>query len=111
MVAHGLNLQRKQAFLFRLVDIGLELFAMAATVANATTMKKQKHPEAAKATELADLFCRNATRKVRRLFHDLWSNDDAAKYAASKKVMSGEQSWVEEGIVKKTRNEENENTK
>jgi hypothetical protein len=99
MVAHGLKLQRKQAFLFRLVDIGLELFAMAATVANASSMKRRNHPEAANAVELADLFCRNATRKIRRLFRDLWSNDDAAKYEASKKVMSGGQAWLEEGVV------------
>ncbi len=101
MVVHGLNLQRKQAFLFRLVDIGLELFAIAATVANATTMKKTGHIEARHAEELAELFCRNATRKVKRLFHDLWSNDDAVKYAASKAVMTGQQAWVEDGIVKK----------
>ncbi len=101
MVVHGLKLQRKQAFLFRLVDIGLELFAIAATVANASTMKRNGHAEAAHAEELADLFCRNATRKVKRLFRELWRNDDVAKYEASKAVMKGEQAWVEDGIVKR----------
>jgi hypothetical protein len=101
MVVHGLKLQRKQAFLFRIVDIGLELFAIAATVSNASTMKRNGHAEAKHAEELADLFCRNATRKVKRLFRELWRNDDVAKYEASKAVVKGEQSWVEEGIVKR----------
>lgn len=93
MVRHGPKLQRKQAFLFRLVDIGLELFAMAATVSNAHA---RGTPEAQR---LADLFCRNARRKVRRLFRELWRNDDVVKYDVAMTVFRGEQAWAEEGIV------------
>ena len=50
-----------------------------------------------KATALADLFCRNASRKVQRLFRDLWRNDDDRKNAVTARVMDGEFSWLEEG--------------
>lgn len=101
MVVHGLKLQRRQAFLFRLVDIGLELFAIAATVANAAGMKRRGDPAYPGAEQLADLACRNARRKIGRLFRALWRNDDTRKYAVSGTVFRGEQAWLEEGILKR----------
>jgi len=99
MLVHQGKLQHKQAFLFRLVDIANELFAMAASVARAHAMEEAGHPEAANAAELADLFCRNARRKVVRLFHDLWANDDVRKYKVALKVLDGKHAWLEEGIL------------
>jgi hypothetical protein len=96
MVVHQARLQNKQAFLFRLVDVANELFAMAATVSRAHAMKKAGHPEAKHAAELTDLFCRQARRKVRRLFGELWSNDDARKYRVAQGVLQGKQAWLEE---------------
>ena len=61
MLRYQAGLQNKQAFLFRLVDVANELFAMAATVAaRAGPGRRQQRPEAAEAGELADLFCRIA---------------------------------------------------
>jgi alkylation response protein AidB-like acyl-CoA dehydrogenase len=99
MVVFQGKLQNKQAFLFRLVDIANELFAMAASVSRAHAMAEADHPEAANAAELADLFCRNARRKVLRLFHDLWANDDVRKYKVALKVLDGKHAWLEEGIL------------
>ncbi len=95
MVVHQAGLEKKQAFLFRLVDIANELFAMAASIARARTLRKAGRPEARPAEELTDLFCRNARRKVRRLFQDLWSNDDAAKYRVAQSVLQGKHLWLE----------------
>ena len=95
MVVHQARLQHKQAFLFRLVDIANELFAMAASVSRAHAMRRAGDPAAASAAELADLFCRGARRKVRRLFVDLWSNDDARKYRVAQGVLQGRQLWLE----------------
>ncbi len=64
MIVHQAKLQNKQAFLFRLVDIANELFAMAASVARAHAMREAGHPDAANAVELADLFCRSSRRRV-----------------------------------------------
>ena len=103
-VFHGMNvyfakMQHKQGFLFRVVDVANELFAMASSVSRARAMRDSGHPEAAEAQELADLFCRNARRRVNRLFHELWHNDDARKYKLGVKVMEGGHDWLEEGAV------------
>ncbi|HEV8632142.1 MAG TPA: acyl-CoA dehydrogenase family protein [Thermoanaerobaculia bacterium] len=95
MMVHQARLQNKQAFLFRAVDIANELFAMAASVTRAHAMERAGAQEARSAQRLADLFCRNARRKVRRLFRDLWSNDDSFKYAVGKGVLDGEHLWLE----------------
>ena len=60
MIVHQAKLQNKQAFLFRLVDIANELFAMAASVSRAQALREAGHPEAENAAELADLFCRGS---------------------------------------------------
>ena len=95
MVVHQARLQNKQAFLFRAVDVANELFAMAASIARSYALTHEGAAEAPSAERLADLFCRNARRKVRRLFRDLWSNDDALKYSVGKAVLEGEHLWLE----------------
>jgi len=95
MLVHRAKMQRKQAFLFRTVDVAMEIFAVAACISRARTMREEKHPEAARAEQLADLFCRNARRRVRRSFRDLWSNDDALKYRVGQRVLAGEHVWLE----------------
>ncbi|HET9210285.1 MAG TPA: acyl-CoA dehydrogenase family protein [Thermoanaerobaculia bacterium] len=99
MIAYQGKLQNKQAFLFRLVDVANELFAMAASVARAHAMEEAGHKEAANAAELADLFCRNARRKVVQLFHELWANDDVRKYKVALRVLDGKHAWLEEGAL------------
>ncbi|MBX7256139.1 MAG: acyl-CoA dehydrogenase family protein [Candidatus Hydrogenedentes bacterium] len=98
MVYQG-KLQHKQAFLFRIVDIAMELFAMSASVVRAQTLLKEGHADAQNAVSLADMFCKTARRKVRHLFHDLWHNDDAAKYRTALSVLDGTHTWIEEGII------------
>ena len=34
-----------------------------------------------------------------RLFEDLWSNDDVAKYRAALDVLEGRHAWLERGIL------------
>jgi hypothetical protein len=99
MLVYPGRLQNKQAFLFRLVDVANELFAMAATITRAKALADAGGAEAREVRELADLFCRSARRKVRRLFHDLWSNDDVAKYKTALHVLDGRHLFVEAGII------------
>src|SRR5438477_1100266 len=80
MMRYQARLQNKQAFLFRLVDVANELFAMAATVSRAQALGLSHQPEAAEARRLADLFCRISRRRVRALFASLWDNDDVRLY-------------------------------
>ncbi len=99
MLVYQAKMERKQGFLFRCVDVVMELFAMSATVARARRMADDRHPEAERAGQLADLFCRNSRRKVRRLFHELWSNEDARKNSVAAAVMKGQHTWLEKGCM------------
>jgi alkylation response protein AidB-like acyl-CoA dehydrogenase len=99
MIVHQAKLQHKQAFLFRLVDIANELFAMAASVTRVQAMREGGHPEAENAAELTDLFCRGSRRRIVKLFHDVWSNDDVRKYKVALKVLDGKHAWLEQGSL------------
>jgi alkylation response protein AidB-like acyl-CoA dehydrogenase len=99
MAVYQAKMERKQGFLFRCVDVVMELFAMAATISRTRQMADARDPDAERALELADLFCRTASRKVRRLFRDLWSNEDAGKNRVAASVMQGEQVWLEAGAM------------
>ena len=96
MVQHGPALEKRQAQLFRCVDIGAELFAMAATCVRAER-DRAKHADGT-AVELADLFCRHARRKIATLFRAIDSNDDAATYRLARGVLDDRYAWLEEGI-------------
>jgi hypothetical protein len=103
-IFHGMiifqgKLQNKQGFLFRLVDIANELFAMASSVSRAQAMREAGLSDAESAAELADIFCRTTRRKVAKLFRDLWANDDVRKYKVALKVLEGKHAWLEKGIL------------
>jgi alkylation response protein AidB-like acyl-CoA dehydrogenase len=94
------KLERKQAFLGRVVDIGAELFAIAATAVYAKTIESEQGGERGKgAVELAELFCTQSRRRIDALFDALWHNDDDANYRAAQRALAGRYAWIEEGIV------------
>ncbi len=99
MIVHRARLEKKQLFLFRLVDIANELFAMAASASRAQALIRAGDPAGRSAERLADLFCRSSRRKIKSLFKDLWSNDDALKYRIAQGVLEGRQDWMGNGIV------------
>ena len=99
MLVYQAKLQNKQAFLFRLVDIANETFAMAASVARAQAFVDKGAPEAPEAVRLADGFCLSARRRIRGLFRELWSNDDVARYRLGIAVLEGHERWLETGTV------------
>ncbi len=99
MVVYRAATERKQAFLFRLVDIANELYAMAASVSRAELSRKEGRPEAPDAAALADRFCRMGRDKVKDLFRALWKNDDRAAYAMGRQVLDGRHVWLERGAM------------
>ncbi len=99
MMRYQAGLQNRQAFLFRLVDVANELFAMAASVTRAAALRHAGAPEATGAAELADVFCRISRRRVKQLFRDLWGNDDALRYRTALAVLKGRHEWLESGII------------
>jgi alkylation response protein AidB-like acyl-CoA dehydrogenase len=99
MLVHQGRLQNKQGFLFRVVDIANELFAMASAASRAHALARTGDENARDAGELADLFCRDSRRKVQSLFRDLWRNDDVRKYRTGVNVMAGGHAWFETGVL------------
>ena len=96
MVRFGPRLERKQMVLFRAVDIGAELFAIAASCVRAQMLAKQGNT---KAVALADLFCREARVRVDALFDRFYGENDSAIYRVAQQVLRGEHAWLEQGIA------------
>ena len=93
------KLEKKQSFLGRIVDIGAELYGIASACVYAQTLQQQDPANAAQYVELADLFCAQARRRVDRLFHDLWFNDDSDNYAAAMNVLEGRYTFFEADLA------------
>src|SRR3954470_22370549 len=93
------KLEKKQTFLGGIVDIGAELFAIASAVVYAQTLQQEDPANASQYAELAELFCVQSRRRVDRLFHDLWFNDDADNYDAAMKVLDGRYTFFESDII------------
>ncbi|MDO8666768.1 MAG: acyl-CoA dehydrogenase family protein, partial [Gemmatimonadales bacterium] len=96
MLRFGPKLEKRQSVLFRIVDIGAELFAMAVTCARADMLARKGQKEA---IELADLFCKDARRRVRAIFRRVFDNDDVATYGVARDVLAGKHMWMEKGLV------------
>jgi alkylation response protein AidB-like acyl-CoA dehydrogenase len=96
MARFGPKLERRQMVLFRGVDIGADLFAMTAVCVRARMLAEQGNIEA---TELADLFCREARQRIRTNFQRFYGKNDSAIYRVSQRVLEGKHAWLEQGIV------------
>ncbi|MCV7258432.1 acyl-CoA dehydrogenase family protein [Mycobacterium shimoidei] len=92
-------LEQKQGFLGRVVDIGAELFAMAASCVRAEAQRAADRAEGDQAYELADAFCQQATLRVEALFDALWTNTDGTDLRLARNVLAGRYTWLEEGIL------------
>ena len=99
MVRFGPKLEKRQAVLGRLVEIGAELLAVTAACSRAHAMVK-RDPANRGPIELADLFSRQARRRVQDRFAAVFDNDDVATYRVAQQVLRGEHAWVEEGMVR-----------
>src|SRR3954462_885960 len=98
MVRFGPKLEKRQAVLGRLVEIGAELLAITAACSKALAMAKQD-PNNPGPVQLADLFSRHARRRVEEKFVAVFDNDDVRTYAVAQQVLKGEHSWMETGMV------------
>jgi hypothetical protein len=96
MARFGPKLERRQMVLFRAVDIGADLFAMTAACVRAQMLASQGNHEA---TELADLFCREARLRIKANVKRFYGTNDATIYRVSQRVLRGDHAWLEQGIV------------
>ncbi|PKQ09949.1 MAG: acyl-CoA dehydrogenase, partial [Actinobacteria bacterium HGW-Actinobacteria-9] len=101
MIRFGPRLEKRQAVLGRLVDIGAELLAISAACSRARALVRAT-PENRGPEELADLFSRQARRRIRALFAGLRGNEDTRAYRTARTVLEGGHAWLEHGIVRET---------
>jgi hypothetical protein len=99
MARYQQGLEKRQQVLFRFVNIGTELFAMAAACSRAAYLASQD-PSDDGPEELADLFCREAAIRVEREFRSQNHNDDKMIYRVGRQMLEKKYLWLEEGIVK-----------
>jgi len=96
MMRFQAKLERKQMVLFRLVDIGTDLFAMSAAVSYATMLAKQGH---ANALDLADVFCKEARMRIDFNFDHLFDNHDEESYRLVMKLLKNDYEWFRGQMV------------
>jgi len=96
MVRYQAKLERKQMVLFRIVDIGTDLFAMAATISYAVMLARHGQKNA---IELADVFCREARMRVEYNFKHLFDNHDELAYKVVQDMMKDKYDWLQGDLV------------
>jgi len=93
------KLEYRQGFLGRIVDIGAELFAMAASCSRAEMLRTDDPVRGEAAYELAGAFCEQARLRVDHLFDQLWSNTDDSDRSLADRVLDGRYTWLEDGVI------------
>ena len=98
IVRFGAGLERRQAVLGRVVDIGADLFVM--TAAGVRAMKLvAEDPEDPTPVELADAACSLARRRIAASFRTVFRNDDTDIYRIAARAMEGRYAGLEGGIA------------
>jgi hypothetical protein len=98
MIKFGPKLERRQMILARLVEVGTELFAMAAACSKAMAVEKE-NPDFQCSRELADLFCRQARIRIHNHFMGVCCNTDLFDSKVAVKAMDATYEWMEKGII------------
>ena len=99
MLKYQKKLESKQAILNRMVDIGTDLFTIAAVCSYAEHLTKNEKNKT-NSLELADLFCREAKKRVETNFKENSANTDRQNLAVARKLMAKEFEWLENEIIK-----------
>ena len=98
MAVYGPKLERKTLILARFVDVGTDLYAMAASLSRAEMLLAQD-PSNKTVNDVADLFCRIARRRVKSNFKLVWDRGhDNLIDKVGKQFLEGELSWMVNGV-------------
>ena len=98
MARHRQGLERRQILLGHLVDIGTELFAMAAACAYAQSLPSA-HSGEGDPMQLADLFCRQTRRRIEGHFRAARRSHRGSAASLARQVLDGSFEWIERGII------------
>jgi hypothetical protein len=75
---HGKKATDMQHAQTRLADIAIDLFVGLCVLSRADSLEKKSHPAAAQAVSIAEMFARQARRRMARNVRGLERNEDAA---------------------------------
>jgi hypothetical protein len=98
MAKYGPKLETEQLILGNFVDIGVDLFVMAATLSYADHLLVTK-PDDQSPQELADLFCREARRRIEANFRSVKSNHNRSYKKVAGLLMDDKLGWLAEGSM------------
>ena len=98
MARFGPSLEREQILLGDYVDIGTEIFAIAASCSRAKFDIEAGKPRS-EIVPLVDFFCREARSRIEQSFRHTRRNNNKAGYLLARSVLEGKYRWLEEGIV------------
>jgi hypothetical protein len=98
MAVYGPKLEKKTLILARFVDVGTDLYAMAASLSCAEALLAQD-PTNKSVNDVCDLFCRIARRRIKNSFKLVWDRShDNLIDKVGKEFMDGELNWMIDGI-------------
>lgn len=98
MAKYGPRLEKEQIILANFVDIGVDLFVMGATLSYADHLVGL-NPADQSSQELADLFCREARRRIEGNFRAVKGNFNRSYDKVAGLLMDGKLGWLAEGSI------------
>lgn len=99
MLIYQQRLIKRQNLISRFVDIGVELFVMSCVCSYGSTMYNKDNSKGKDALRLADLYCRESRKRIKRLFYEINHNNDRFYNSISKDILSERYRWIENDIV------------
>lgn len=97
MVRYQQKLEKRQLLLGRLMEIGTDLFAMAACCSYAIHLQKKNSSDDSP-IELANYFCLLAQKRIEDRFQLIKKNDDRQGNRLAARVLQKDCRWLEDGI-------------
>jgi alkylation response protein AidB-like acyl-CoA dehydrogenase len=97
MAAYQQKLESKQSILGRVIDIGTDLFAIAAVCSYTQLQVKNGNKNA---VQLGDSFCQDAKKRIEALFKEGTGNNDKQQLKIAKGILAKEYEWLENEIIK-----------
>ena len=71
---------------------------MTSCLSRAQTLRETDSLDSKEAVHLTKVFCSESRRKIKKLFKDLWSNNDVLLYKSARYFLQEKQAWIDNGV-------------
>jgi alkylation response protein AidB-like acyl-CoA dehydrogenase len=99
MAKYGAKLEYEQLILNTYVNIGTDLFTMAASLSRAEALLAED-PKNEELQDLTDLYCRNARARISDAFRSVKHNHNRLVNKVRDHYMEGKYEWLTDGVYK-----------